>query len=487
MTDPAAGGITLLGLGPGAPAQLTRQAWDLLSEIPEIYLRTGLHPVVPHLPSTLAIKTFDDLYDTLDAFEQVYEAIVDQVLALGSRPEGVVYGVPGHPFVAEATGPEIYRRATEQNLPVRVVSGLSFLEPAFAALNLDPFPQVSLVDALDLVAAHHPGFPPDAPALIAQIYSQPVAAALKLTLMAVYPDEHPVIMLHAAGTDDQVVEDLLLYEIDRSPHIGLLTSLLLPPLGVYTSFESFQEVIAHLRSPEGCPWDREQTHLTLRPYLLEETYEALAALDAEDPTELKEELGDLLIQIVLHAQIATENGDFQMSDIISQVSQKLIYRHPHVFGEVAVSGSGEVKENWDKLKAQERVSKGNSAPSALDGVPAILPALAQADAFQERARRVGFDWLEISGVFAKALEEFEELQAAETPGEKADELGDLLFSVVNIARWLDLDAETALREANLKFQNRFRALETRMREEGRPLQDLSMAEMDALWEQIKDD
>jgi tetrapyrrole methylase family protein/MazG family protein len=448
MTKQESNGITLLGLGPGSPGELTRQAWDLLTEAAEIYLRTSLHPVVPHLPPNLEIKSFDHLYDTLDTFDTVYEAIVDQVLDLGSRPEGVVYGVPGHPFVAEATGPEIYKRARAKGIPIRVIAGLSFLEPTFAALCLDPFPQISLVDALGLVVSHHPGFPPNEPALIAQLYSRQVAGEVKLTLMAVYPDDHPVRLIHGAGTVDELIEDLALYEIDRSPHIGLLTSLLLPPLGSYTSFESFQEVIAHLRAPEGCPWDREQTHLSLRPYLLEETYEALAALDAEDPNELMEELGDLLIQIVLHAQIATENGDFNMADILQYVTQKLIYRHPHVFGEVDVSGSGEVKENWEKLKAQERQSKGNSTPSALDGVPDILPALAQADAFQQRANRVGFDWPEVSGVIEKVLEELEEVRAAEDPDRKASELGDLLFSVVNLARWSNIDPETALREAN---------------------------------------
>jgi tetrapyrrole methylase family protein/MazG family protein len=303
MTSP---GITLLGLGPGDPLLLTRQAWDTLNDAPEITLRTRQHPAVAAFPAGLQVYSFDDLYENAPSFEAVYAEIVDRVLELGSRPQGVIYAVPGHPFIAEATSPEIARRARAAGIVVRVVEGLSFLEAVFSALNLDPFPHTALVDAFELAVAHHPPFPSSAPALIAQIHSRSMASDVKLTLNEVYPDEHLVQLVHNAGTADVFVEQLPLYEIDRSPHIGLLTSLYLPPLGQDTSFEAFQELVAHLRAPEGCPWDREQDHQTLRPHLLEETYEALAALDADDPQAMCEEFGDLLLQIVLHTQIANE-------------------------------------------------------------------------------------------------------------------------------------------------------------------------------------
>lgn len=228
-------GITLLGLGPGDVNLLTRQAWDVLENAHEIYLRTDHHPVVTGFPAGLQVHSFDDLYENGDTFELVYQAIVERVLELGRRSQGVVYAVPGHPYIAEATSTEIARRAKAQGIPVRIVEGLSFLEPTFTALDVDPFPQIALVDGLELAAAHAPSFPPDAPALIAQLHSRSVVSEVKLTLMKVYPDEHPVKLVHAAGTPEVRVEALLLYEIDRSKSTGLMTTLYVPPLGPGTS------------------------------------------------------------------------------------------------------------------------------------------------------------------------------------------------------------------------------------------------------------
>lgn len=479
-------GITILGLGPGDPGQLTRQAWDWLNTITEVVLRTSQHPTVACFPAGIKVDSFDDLYEKSELFEAVYEQIVVEVLELGRRPQGVTYAVPGHPFIAEATGPQIYRRAKEQGIAVRIIEGLSFIEPVYTALGLDPFPHTALVDALELASLHHPSFPPDQPALVAQIYNQAVASNVKLTLNAVYPDEHPVRLVHGAGTSQQLVENLKLYEIDRSLHIGLLTVLYLPALGTETSFERFQEIVAALRAPDGCPWDREQTHESLRKYLLEETYEALEGLDANDPVMMEEEFGDLLLQIVLHAQIGYEDGEFTMADIIQGISQKLIRRHPHVFGELKVDGVTGVLQNWEKLKAAERKANGvEKTKGLLDGVPKEFPALGQAQQIQDRAARVGFDWDEIQGVWDKLREEVEEVQAATTGAERMDEIGDLLFAAVNLARWLKVDAESALRGANLKFRRRFSYVEKRARETGRQLMDMKLAEMDVFWEEAK--
>ncbi len=477
-------GITLLGLGPGDPLLLTRRAWQLLESIPEITLRTRQHPVVDAFPAALRVHSFDDFYENGDSFETVYAQIVERVIALGRRPEGVVYGVPGHPYVAEATAPEIARLARDEGIPVHVVDGLSFLEPTFTALGLDPFPHVALVDALDLASAHVPPFPPNVPAIIAQIHSRAVASEVKLTLMEIYPDEHPVKYVHAAGTPQEQVESLALYEIDRRSQIGLLSTLYVPPLGPSTSFEGFQEVIAHLRAPNGCPWDREQTHQTLRPYLLEEAYEALSALDAGDPQGMREEFGDLLLQIVLHAQIAHENGEFNMADVLQGINTKIIYRHPHVFGDLELKDVSGVLQNWERLKAIEREAKGQPEKGLLDGVPLALPALVQAQEYQKRAARVGFDWPDIQGVMDKVAEEVEEVRGA-SPETRPAEIGDLLFAVVNLGRWYQVDVESALREANLRFRKRFTHIEKTAREMGRAVSDLTPEEMDQLWETAK--
>ncbi len=478
--------ITLLGLGPGDARLLTREAWELLESVPEIYLRTRQHPAVGGLPQDLAVHSFDDLYEKYDDFGQVYSAIVEQVLELGRRPQGVVYAVPGHPFVAEATAPEIHHRAAAEGLPVRVIEGLSFLEPAFSALGIDPLPLSSIVDALELAAAHHPPFPPSAPALVAQLYSREVAAEAKLTLMALYPDEHPVQLVHAAGTPQALVESLPLHSIDQSPHISLLTSLFVPPLGENTSFEDFQELIAHLRAPEGCPWDREQTHQSLRPNLLEETYEVLNALDADDPAAMREEFGDLLLQIVLHAQIAAEYGEFTMSDVVHGIHSKLVRRHPHVFGDLELNDAETVIQNWEKLKAAERHANGEPQKGLLDGIPVGMPALALADAYQKRAARVGFDWPSIEGVLDKIVEEVKEVRESANDQDRAEELGDLFFALVNLARWWGVDSESALRATNSKFRQRFAYIEQKAQDQGRALSDMTLEEMDALWNAAKD-
>lgn len=479
-------GIVLLGLGPGEAHLLTRQAWEILSTSQEIYVRTRQHPALRGLPSGLQIYSFDELYERGEDFTEVYAQIVERVLELGQRPEGVIYAVPGHPFVAEATCPEIARRARQMGLPLRIIEGLSFIEPTLSALGVDVLPQLSLVDALEMVTAHVPPFPPSAPALVAQIHSRAVASDVKLTLMAVYPDEHRVHLVHAAGTSQELVESLPLYAIDHSPHIGLLTTLYVPPLGVAASFEAFQEVIAHLRAPEGCPWDREQTHQSLRSHLLEEAYEVLSAIDAGDMEALREELGDLLLQVVLHAQIASEEGDFNMADVLKGIHDKIVRRHPHVFGGLELKDVQGVLQNWERLKEAERIENGKGDASLLDGVALTLPALVQAEEYQKRAARVGFDWPDVEGVMEKVREELKEVLQANEAATRSAEIGDLLFAVVNLARWYGVDAESALRQANSRFRRRFARIEAAARAQGRSISNISPDEMEALWQAAKE-
>ncbi|HLF00931.1 MAG TPA: nucleoside triphosphate pyrophosphohydrolase [Anaerolineales bacterium] len=477
--------ITILGLGPGDPGLLTREAWAVLSNATELYARTARHPTLGGLPPTLTIRSFDDVYDSTEKFEEVYRQIVDRVIELGKRPDGVLYAVPGHPSVGESTVEQIRERAAELNLPVRLVNGLSFVEPTLAAIGVDALPGLFVADALDLAARAHPPFPPDAPALVAQLYSPGLASDVKLTLMNQYADDQRVALAHAVGTPDEKVEWLPLHQIDGSDSIAHLTALYIPALARSGSFESFQNTVARLRAPDGCPWDREQTHQTLREHLLEETYETLAAIDADDLEMLREELGDLLLQVVLQTQIAIDDGEFHMAEVIAGINEKLIRRHPHVFGEVKVNGAGEVLANWEKLKEQERAGDpAKTKNGILSTVPVSLPALAQAFAYQSRVARVGFDWPDISGVIAKVHEEIAEIDAA-AESEQAAEAGDLLFAVVNWARWLKVDPESALREANAKFAKRFAHVEAGAKAQGKELRAMTLEEMDALWNEAK--
>jgi tetrapyrrole methylase family protein/MazG family protein len=246
------------------------------------------------------------------------------------------------------------------------------------------------------------------------------------------------------------------------------------------------EVMRRLRAPGGCPWDREQTFQTLKPCLLEETYELLEAMDGDNLPLHVEELGDVLLQVVFQCAIREEEGLFTFDDVAASLADKLVRRHPHVFGDVSVNSSGEVLRNWEAIKQTEKGKKPDR--SAIDGVPAALPALLKAQRVQAKAARVGFDWDDAAGATGKIAEELAELREAVAAGDKgkiADEMGDLLFSAVNYCRFIDVDAEGALEGANKKFSRRFREVERRVREQGRSLKACTLAEMDAIWDAVK--
>ena len=246
-------------------------------------------------------------------------------------------------------------------------------------------------------------------------------------------------------------------------------------------FETLVNIVARLRSPDGCPWDRKQTHTSLREHLLEEAYEVLEALDRREHAKLCEELGDLLLQIVLHAQIAAEAGDFELGDVVRGINTKLIHRHPHVFSSAEATSVDEVLVNWEVLKKMER----GRDVSMLDGIPKQMPALTYGQSLQRRVARVGFDWESDDGVMDKLVEEIGELKQADSQDEKVAEFGDLVFTLANIARRLGIDLESALRETNERFYQRFTYMEKLCRQRGLDLAQLSLTEKDALWEEAK--
>lgn len=477
--------ITIVGLGPGDAGLITIQAWHLLSAADTVYLRTGRHPAVAGLPTRLNRYTFDDIYQSAERFDEVYRRIAEQVLQLGSQAD-IVYAVPGNPFVGETTVAAIIRGASEAGIAVRVVPGISFVEPALAAVGIDALDGLQIFDAIEVAAILYPPLNPDIPLLLGQVYSRMVASEVKLSLMSIYPPEHKVALIHSAGEKDQVVEWRPLYEIDRSEHIDHLTSLYIPQLPIKAGLPTLAETVAILRSPGGCPWDQEQTPQSMRGGFLEEAYEVLAAIDAEDAVNLREELGDLLYHIVMQAQMAAEAGDFTLTDVIAGIEAKLKRRHPHVWGDWQVSDTAEVLRNWEQLKQIEKAERGVEAfVSRLDGVLQALPALMRSQKIQAKAAKAGFDWPDISGVYDKLAEELEELREAVTPDEVRLELGDVLFVVANLAQWLDVDAESALRETNDRFTRRFQQIEKFMLARGLEWNDLSFAQMDALWEEAK--
>ena len=353
----------------------------------------------------------------------------------------------------------------------------SLVSSVFNTLKIDPPSRLVLLEAGTLAAAHVPPYPPDVPALFTNINSSEQAMQVKKVLSTTYPKEHEITIVGGGSSRTIQLEALDLAGSSE-------TCLYVPPLGEGTSFESFAEIIAHLRAPDGCPWDREQTHGSLRKHLLEESYEAITAIDSGDFTDMREEFGDLLLQIVLQSQIANEEDQFNVNEVIQGIHAKIVRRHPHVFGDLELEGVQGVLANWEKLKEKERGKK-KDGKGLLDGVPPALPALSQAQEYQDRAARVGFDWPEIEGVLDKVKEEIEEIKHAESDFELASEIGDLFFALVNVARWKSVDAESALRGTNLKFKKRFAYVEQTAKRQERNLSDLSLQEMDDLWNEAK--
>ena len=249
-------------------------------------------------------------------------------------------------------------------------------------------------------------------------------------------------------------------------------------------FQTLMDIVARLRAPGGCPWDREQTHESLKRNLLEESYEVIEAIDQGDPAVLSEELGDLLVQVAFHADIAKEAGDFQLEDVLRGINAKLVRRHPHVFADGHAKDAREVERNWEQIKAEERKAKGESK-SPVEGIPSNLPALAYAQLMQDRVGKAGFEWDDISGVLDKIVEEVAELKAAATPEEKMHELGDLLFTMVNLTRWSGEHAEDVLRKANQRFGKRYLGMEKLAAERSLDFNSLSLDQKEELWQEAK--
>jgi tetrapyrrole methylase family protein / MazG family protein len=483
--------ITIVGLGPGSPGHLTMGALEALKSGRPVLLRTAIHPTVDALRAMgVAFDSCDDLYERAHSFEDVYQAVAERVLQM----DDVVFAVPGHPMVGESSVKLIQARSPER---VEFITGPSFLDTLLITLGLDPVDGLELLDALQLDRRLPSG---DLPAVVMQVHSRAVASDAKLALMERYPDDHPVVIVRAAGVpgEERRVEAPL-HELDHYDWVDYLTTLYLPPLKQSKPIEAnprrwaparwpvdpLVEVMARLRSPEGgCPWDLEQTHESLRKYMLEEAYEVVEAIDGGDPDEICEELGDVLLQVAFHAQVARENGTFDMHDIVQAITEKLVRRHPHVFGDVQVETADDVTRNWQAIKQQEKGGAPEAPVSLMKGISGALPALSRANEVQKKAAKVGFDWDDVTGPASKVREELSEVLAA-APEQVEGEVGDLLFAVVNLARMLKVDPEVALTGTVAKFVRRFQHIERRAAEQGRILSEMTLQAMDVLWDEAK--
>jgi tetrapyrrole methylase family protein / MazG family protein len=475
-----AGRVIVVGLGPGDPAQVTQQALTAIAEVPVRFIRTRRHPSANLVGEA---TSFDAIYERAENMDEVYRTIVDELVAAADEHATVLYAVPGSPLVAERTV-ELLR--SDERVDTDIQASLSFLDLAWARVGVDPVAAgVRLVDGhrFALEAAGASG-----PLLVAQADSPFVLSDIKLAV-----EEGPdVVVLQRLGLPDEEVRTLAWADLDREITPDHLTCLWIPGLAVPVAAEMVRldELVRTLRA--RCPWDAEQTHTSLTRHLLEETYEVLEAIEELSPTSeeddgyghLEEELGDLLFQIYFHATLAAEAGAFTVADVARGIHDKLVARHPHVF-------AGAEKGDWEQMKKAE---KGRS--SVMEGIPGHLPSLLYAEKIQRKAATLGFDWPDVSGAWEKVPEELAELAEAVAAvagpvpeggdPDVIDELGDVLFSVVNVARHLHVDPEAALRQASRKFRDRFMAVEAlaaaRHDDGGR---SLDLAGWDALWNHVK--
>lgn len=480
--------IHIVGLGPGPARYLTLETRDLLLSGLPVYLRTAVHPTIAELHAWGCTYTsFDPLYEKADHFALLYQQIGELLVQEANAHGEIVYALPGHPLVAETTVQNLQRLAPEHGIRLHIVPSMSCLDVIFTALGIDPGDGLQVRDGLVLDGRN---LSYEHPLLITQIYSQPVASEIKLQLLERLDPEQPVTLIRAAGCEDQQIAEIALEELDRQPWIDHLTTLYIPAVpAAKAPWVRLREVVAQLRNPEGgCPWDLKQTHHSLRKYVLEEAYEVISAIESEDPDALCEELGDLLLQVVLQAQVAEDEDSFTLDEVANGIADKLIFRHPHVFGDAEAETPEAVREQWEILKAQEKAAKGGEAShSVLGDLPLAMPSLALAEKISRKVAHVGFDWPEVRGVLAKIDEEYQELKEACAENEpKAifHELGDALFTLVNLARWYKLDPEDALRQTNQRFTRRFQAMETLLA--GRSLKAIDAQTWDQLWNQAKE-
>ena len=507
--DAAQTTIIVVGLGPGRWEDLTVEAQAVLDAAPAVVVRTERHPTVDALRARrpdLLLTSFDALYDSAENFADLYPLMANQLLEqAASLPDGqaLIYAVPGHPLIGEESVRQLRALAMERGVSVRIVAGLSFVEPVCAALGLDPLQRdLQLLDATLLAdvstAALSGAVLPTVPAMVAQVYNRRVAGGVKLALSELYPDDWEITVVRWAGMPEQeAIERMPLVDLDRNDRADHLTTIYVPPLPPTEALrapEGLRYIVAKLRAPDGCPWDREQTHQTLRKYVLEEAYEVAEVLDEWDGSpemaeKLAEELGDLLLQVYLQAEIGDEEDLFSLADVFQHINEKLIRRHPHVFGDVRVKDAEHVLRNWEAIKRQERADRGEATEheSILRKVPASAPALTQAYELGRTAAKSGFTWPDVSGVLEKLAEEARELLEAkdESAERRADELGDVLFVLTRLADALGVQPEDALQRTNRRFRRRFAAMEERAHREGRALDSLAPDEWLAWWADAK--
>ncbi|EOU2057519.1 TPA: nucleoside triphosphate pyrophosphohydrolase [Clostridium perfringens] len=478
--------LKIMGLGPGAYEALTIGALKELKNNKNIYFRTEKHPTVDFLKDEgIKFESYDHAYEKYDSFDDVYKYIAEDLITKVKDDEDLIYAVPGHPLVAEKSVINLIELCKENNIQYEVLPAVSFVDAMMEALQVDPIEGVKIIDAFDMknqILDKRVG------TIITQVYNNFIASEVKLRLLEGYEDDTEIIFVRAAGIEGlESIRKIPLYELDWQEDIDYLTSIYIPKdLGNKKDFQDLLDIIETLRNPGGCPWDREQTHESLKSALLEECYEVIDVIENEDEDALIEELGDVLLQVVFHASIGKEDGYFDIMDVIGGISNKMINRHPHVFGNEEANTSEQVLVNWDEIKKEEKGIK--TLTEEMQNIAKSLPATTRAYKVQKKAKKVGFDWNDVNYAMDKVKEELNEIKEVYNCEDKSiieGEVGDLLFACINVARFLEVDGELALDKTIKKFIKRFSYIENEAIKNNKNLKDMTLEEMDKLWEEAK--
>lgn len=472
--------IQIIGLGAGGLDDLTIKAHKALNENIPTFARTERHPIVKKLKEEINIECFDDFFEKYETFDEVYEKITDNVIELSKKYEKINYCTAGSPYYGDIVTKKLLNEYKGE-INIIIIDGMSFLDKC---IKLSGFSDYKSIKVLDCLETDEFSFDINSLNIITQVYDMEMASQLKLKLMELYPDISPMLKVDVL---EESVKKIPLFLLDQEKKYGFSTYFCILPIEISENsvynVTNLCRIVKILRGPDGCPWDRKQTHESIRQNVIEEAYEVVDAIDNDDIDNLIEELGDLLFQVVFHAELGSEEGYFNLNDIVTNLCNKMYSRHPHVFGDIKARNVDEALKSWESSKLKEKSL--DSYTDNLKNVPKALSPLSRSYKIQKRAAEVGFDWPNAEGAVLKIKEELFEFIEEYNKNDSVkmeEEFGDLLFALVNLARFVKINPDVALNRTINKFIDRFEYIETHA---DKSLKEMTLEEMDELWEKSK--
>ncbi|NLJ58685.1 MAG: nucleoside triphosphate pyrophosphohydrolase [Tissierellia bacterium] len=473
--------IQIIGLGTGSIEDLTVKAYKALTDNTPTFLRTDRQKIVNELRNLhLHIESFDEYFEKYESFDEVYEKITDKLIELSKEHGKINYCTPGSPYYGDIVTKKLLNEYKDK-INIIIIDGTSFLDKCLKLSGYGDYKNISILDCLQVDEFT---FDINSFNIITQVYSRDIASELKIKLMEVYPTTVNALVVDVL---EGSVKETPIFMIDQEKNHGFSTYICILPIEITENkvynVNNLLRTVKILRGPEGCPWDKKQTHHSIRQHVIEEAYEVVDAIDNGNIDNLVEELGDLLFQVVFHAELGSEVGYFNFSDIVTNICKKMFFRHPHVFGDVEAKDTREALDSWEASKLKEK----NLATYTenLKNVPKALSPLSRSYKIQKRAADVGFDWPNSEGALLKVKEElleFIEEYNRHNIENMEEEFGDLLFALVNFARFEKINPDIALNKTINKFIERFEYIEKNSRKD---LKEMTLKEMDKLWEESK--